>query len=61
MSKWNGAPTSVLRISRAAVVKSNAPHSRLQVMLEVNRPAEYYQLSREFQQMLEQDRRQRRW
>jgi hypothetical protein len=61
LAKWNGVPTSVLRISRAAVVRSNAPHAQLQVLLELNRPAEYYQLSRESRQLLDLDRQLRRW
>jgi hypothetical protein len=61
LAKWNGVPTSALRVAAAPVLQAGAPNSRLQVLLEINRPAERYQLSREFQQLLERDRQQRKW
>ena len=61
VAQWNGKPTSVLYISRAPVVSTDRPHAQLQVILEVNRPADGYRLSQQLQQFLEQDRRKGRW
>ena len=59
--RWNGKPTSVLRIVHAPVVLSSAPHSQLDVMLEINRPDLQYELSPEAQQILQADHASRKW
>jgi hypothetical protein len=61
VQRWNGKPTSALRISHAPVVNAANPHARLIVQLEVNRPGAYYRLSPEFEQLLQYDTHNRRW
>lgn len=61
VTMWNGKPTSVLRISFAPVVTATAPHSQKEILLEINRPGEYYGLSAETRQLLEHDAHVRRW
>jgi len=56
LARWNGRPTSVMRISLAPVVRSEMARTRLIVKMELNRPGAVYGLSREFQAMLDQDR-----
>lgn len=59
--KWNGTPTSVLQIRLATVVRADSPHTRYQVHLEINRPAEKYGLSSEAIAMLKEDQHTNRW
>ena len=59
--RWNGQPTSVLRIAHAPVILASAPHSQLDVMLEINRPDMQYELSPEAQQILQLDYAARKW
>ena len=61
LARWNGKPTSVLRIEHAPVVRSDMPHGRLEVTLELNRPDAAFQLSREAQGILDQDQEVGRW
>jgi hypothetical protein len=61
VARWNGRPSSVVRISRAPIITHDSPHSQLHVMLELNRPSHEYGLSPEFVQILERDRNTRRW
>ena len=61
IQRWNGQPTSALRISHAAVASSANPHSRFVVEMEVNRPGANYRLSQEFQQLLQYDTDTQRW
>lgn len=61
VQRWNGQPTSVLRVSHSPLVQAHNPHSRLIVQLEVNRPGAYFQLSPEFQQLLQYDSHTGRW
>ena len=61
VSRWNGRPTSVLRVSRAPVMTADSPHSQLHLQLELNRPSAYYGLSPEFQLLLHVDHTTRRW
>ena len=61
VSKWNGYPSSVLRIARAPIMTHNSPHSQVQVVLELNRPGAYYGLSQEMRRMLQGDRYTQRW
>lgn len=61
VSRWNGQPTGVLRISHAPVVRAQRPHERLEVMLEVNQPSIGYGLSAHAQQKLNADRLTNRW
>lgn len=48
MTKWNGEPTSVLRLQTALAAQSRDPTHRLQVYLELNRPGSPQGLSSEF-------------
>jgi len=59
--KWNGTPTSVMRIRYAPVVRASTPNSRLHVKLEINRPRMKYGLSAGMRAMLRQDRESKRW
>lgn len=61
VARWNGTPTSVLRVARAPVVSADSPNSQLHVMLELNRPSREYGLSQQFAQILQRDRHSRRW
>jgi hypothetical protein len=61
VARWNGHPTSVLRVSRAPVISADSPHAQLQVQLELNRPSARVALSQEFQHILQYDRATQRW
>jgi len=61
VARWNAQPTSVLRISLAPVIRSQSPHERLEILLEINRPAFGYSLSTASQAMLNRDRVTSRW
>lgn len=61
MLSWNGTPRSVLRLTHQPVVRSSDTNRRLEVMLEINRPRAYYGLSREFKDLLDQDRANAKW
>jgi hypothetical protein len=55
LAKWNGKPTSALKVGRASVVRADSPRSQLYVAMEINRPAVGYQLSPAFQQVLKRE------
>jgi len=61
VARWNGRPTSILRVSRAPIISADSPHSQLHVMMELNRPSAYYGLSPQCKQLLERDRHSQRW
>ncbi|MCA9120769.1 MAG: hypothetical protein H6822_32485 [Planctomycetaceae bacterium] len=61
LSRWNGQPTGVLRISHAPVIRAQRPHERLEVMLELNQPGVGQQLSARAQETLNNDRLTKRW
>ncbi len=61
ITRWNGRPTGVLRISHAPVVRAQRPHERLEVMLELNQPGIGYGLSDYARQTLDLDRLTKRW
>lgn len=58
---WNGKPMSVLRVAYSPIVSATAPNAQRQITLEINRPGEYYGLSREMTQLLDHDHHVRRW
>ncbi len=61
VARWNGRPTSVVRISWAPIVTHDSPRSQLQILAELNRPSERYGLSPQISQLLDQDRHTNRW
>ncbi len=61
LAKWNGRPTSVLRVSNAPIIRANQPRSQLQILLEINRPDMHYGLSPEVAQLLKLDKGANRW
>ncbi len=61
LAKWNGRPTSVLRVANAPIVRASQPRSRLQIVLEINRPDMQYELSSEAEQLLAADKGANRW
>ncbi|MBI2479583.1 MAG: hypothetical protein HYV60_13410 [Planctomycetia bacterium] len=61
ITRWNGQPTGVLRIAHAPVVRSQRPHERLEVLLELNQPGIGYGLSAHAQETLNRDRLTNRW
>jgi hypothetical protein len=61
VARWNGRPTSLVRVARAPIVTLDSPHARLRVQMELNRPSAYYGLSAEFVQRLQGDRTTQRW
>ncbi len=52
--RWNGRIASALWIEHAPLIDEQSSHSRLSVMLEINRTDGVYRLSDEFAQFLEQ-------
>jgi hypothetical protein len=61
VARWNGNPTSVVRISRSPIVTHDSPRSQLQILMELNRPSLYFTLSPQIQQILDVDRHTSRW
>ena len=61
VARWNGQPKSAVRLVYPPLLTSSHPRRRLEVTLELNRPATGYRLSNRFQQTLEQDRLVGRW
>ncbi|QDU94009.1 DUF6690 family protein [Lignipirellula cremea] len=55
VSEWNGTVTSALRISQRPLISSGDNLATYDVMLELNLPTDYYQLSPEFQAALKHD------
>ena len=61
VARWNGQPSSILRIARAPIMTHDSPHSRLHFLLELNRPSMDYGLSDQARALIERDRNSRRW
>jgi len=61
VARWNGQPTSVLRVALAPVIRANRPHSRLEILLELNRPGVGFRLSAQSESILRQHRENRGW
>ncbi|HBE69908.1 MAG TPA: hypothetical protein DDW52_17315 [Planctomycetaceae bacterium] len=61
LMSWNGKATSVLRISPAAIIRSDSPYSRFEVFLELNQPGLQFGLSREANSLLAAGRATGRW
>jgi hypothetical protein len=61
LAKWNGEPKSALRVALAPVVRNESLNTRLEVMLEINRPNANYGLSPELKELLEREQQTRRW
>jgi len=53
--KWSGKINSVLRLANPPVVRAGMPLSRVEALLEINRPNSPYGLSLEMQQLLTAD------
>lgn len=61
LMSWNGKATSVLRISPAAIIRSDSPYSRFEVFLELNQPGLQFGLSQEANSLLAAGRATGRW
>lgn len=61
VARWNGQPSSILRVARAPIMTHDSPHSRLHVLLELNRPGMDFGLSPQALAIVERDRNSRRW
>lgn len=61
VARWNGQPSSILRVARAPIMTHDSPHSRLHVLLELNRPSMEYGLSPQALAIVERDRNSHRW
>lgn len=61
VQRWNGQPTSALRITHSPVARSVDPHTRFLVQMEINRPGNQFRLTEEFQRLLEFDKHTQRW
>jgi len=61
VARWNGQPSSLLRVARAPIMTHDSPHSRLHVLLELNRPNMDFGLSPQALALIERDRNSRRW
>ena len=59
--RWNGAPISLLRLTYAPVVHSDAVHQKLTVFLELNAPDLAYGISAEAARIVHSDRWTGRW
>ncbi len=59
--KWNGAPTSLVHISPAAVVYNDSPYGRFNMFLELNQAGLEYGLSAEAQHLIDAGRQTMRW
>ncbi len=53
LAKWNGQPTSALLIHRMPVVSAEHPLQKFSFTLELNRPSNYFGLSRQLQNELQ--------
>lgn len=58
-AKWNGRPSSALRLSHVPIVRASSPHAKIEVLLELNR--QRGAMSHDFLRVLEQDRQLARW
>ena len=58
---WNAEPRSALRVDYAPLVRSDAPHHRYSIKLEINRPDEAYGMSESLRSILETDQETKRW
>ncbi|HPM82617.1 MAG TPA: hypothetical protein PLF81_18065 [Candidatus Anammoximicrobium sp.] len=61
VARWNGQPSSLLRVVRAPIMTHDSPHSQLHVLLELNRPGMEFGLSPQAVAILDRDRNSRRW
>ncbi len=61
VARWNGKPKSALRLAYPPMLTGQQQQRRLQVVLELNKPAAGYDLSARFKQTLEQDKLVGRW
>ena len=62
VTRWNGKPRSALRMTYPPVLAAKNSRQQVEVMLEINHPSSpRYQLSKDFQKILEQDRLVGRW
>jgi hypothetical protein len=61
VARWNGQPSSLLRVVRAPIMTHDSPHSQLHVLLELNRPGMEFGLSPQAVAILQRDRNSRRW
>jgi hypothetical protein len=61
VTRWNGQPTSVMRVSRAPVITTATAHAQYHLQLELNRPSHSYGLSPDFQKLIQLDRNANRW
>ena len=58
---WNAEPRSALRVDYAPLVRSDAPHLRYSIKLEINRPDEAYHMSESLRSILDTDQKTKRW
>lgn len=58
---WNGKPTSIVHIEPAAVIYSDSPYARFNVLIELNQAGLEYGLSREARQLLDAGKSTQRW
>jgi len=61
LAKWNRVPRSVLQLRYSPVVHSSDRQAKLEVYLEINRPAKKYGLSRRGHQLVQQQERVGGW
>jgi hypothetical protein len=59
--RWNGAPTGLLKVTRAPVMYADATHQKYTVFLEINQPDAPYGMSAAAQQVVQADRYTGRW
>ncbi len=51
LARWNGLPTSFLKIENAGVVRADSPYSRFAVRMEINRPRTHLKVGQELEQI----------
>ncbi|WP_153556780.1 DUF6690 family protein [Roseimaritima sediminicola] len=59
--RWNGAPSGLLKVTRAPIMYSDAHHQRYTLFLELNQPDLAYGLSPAAEQVVRGDRFTGRW
>ncbi len=61
LARWNGLPTSFLKIENTGVVRADSPYSRYAVRMEINRPRSHLKVGQELQQIAQGLKRDSTW
>ncbi|MEL7265734.1 MAG: DUF6690 family protein, partial [Planctomycetota bacterium] len=61
VTRWNGRPVNVLKVTRAPIMFADDAHQRYTVYLELNQPSLSYGISAESQRIIASDHATGRW